>query len=302
MKKIIFIIPLLLITHLAFSAVPPEESAAQTDTTTGTSPTVSSEKPVTISAVKSLEWNRKEKTYTAHQDVIATQGTTKLKSDILVAHYADTGSGSSDINTMNADGHVTINDPPYTAYGDHAVYNVKTGNAILTGKDLKIVSDDSILTAKDRIEYNGKEDKMTAVGSPVATKGENTLTADAMSAYFTKDDAGKMAANKITSHGNVVIKTPTETATGDDGVYDVTTQKAVLTGKVRILQDKNWLEGTRADVDMATGISQLSGTGNTSTDGRVTGMFFPQPKDKPTGDKAANDKPAGSQKTEGQKN
>jgi lipopolysaccharide export system protein LptA len=252
--------------------------------------------PVTISAVKSLEWDRKAKTYTARQDVVATQGAANIHSDILVAHYDEGNGGKSDITTMDADGHVTINSAPYTAYGDHAVYNVKTGNAILTGKDLKIISTDSVLTAKDSIEFNSKENRMTAVGGPKAVKGDDILTADTMSAYFNKDDAGKMAADKITAKGHVVITTPTETATGDEGIYDVPTQKAVLTGKVRILQDKNWLEGTRADVDMVTGISRLSGEGNATTEGRVTGTFYPQSKD----DKPKDDKPKDQQPPQGQ--
>ena len=177
-------------------------------------------------------------------------------------------------------------------YTDPTPIQLRAIPVVLTGKDLKIVSTDSTLMAKDQIEFNSKENRMTAVGEPKAVKGDDILTADTMSAYFNKDDAGKMAADKITAKGHVVITTPTETATGDDGIYDVPTQKAVLTGKVRILQDKNWLEGTRADVDMATGISRLSGEGNATTEGRVTGTFYPRPKeDKPKEPTPPQDQP-----------
>ena len=262
MKKIIFMLALM--TSVAAYAGPIPQSSA----------------PVTISAAKSLEWDRKAKTYTARQDVVAAQGPTTLHSDLLVAHY-DEVSGKADITTLEAIGHVTISSAPYTAYGDRAVYNVKTGNAVMTGNNLKIVSDDSTLTARDEIDFNSKENRMTAVGAPRAVKGEDTLTADTMSTVFSKDATGKMTANRITAHGHVVITTPTETAAGDEGVYDVPSQKAVLTGKVTLLQDKNWLEGTRADVDMTTGISRLSGAGNAETEGRVTGTFYPQQAKKP---------------------
>jgi len=253
------------------------------------SPIPSSSQPVTITAAKSLEWDRKAKTYTARQNVVATQGAASLHSDLLVAHYDDTH-GKPDIKTMEAVGHVTINSPPYTAYGDHGVYDVKTGNAVLTGKDLKIISADSTLTAKEKIVYNSSENKMTAVGEPKAVKGEDTITADTMSAVFAKDNTGKLTANKITAHGHVVIITSAQTAEGDDGVYDVSTQKAVLTGNVTLLQDKNSLNGTRADVDMNTGISRLSGTGNAATEGRVTGTFYPQQDKKP--ENSGNQAPA----------
>ena len=126
---------------------------------------------------------------------------------------------------------------------------------------------------------------MTPVGEPKAVKGDKTLTADIMSAIFTKDDTGKLTANKITANGHVIIMTPTETAMGDDGVYDVPTQKAVLTGKgMSLLQDKKLApEGTRADVDMVTGISRLSGAGNATTEGRVTGTFYTAAKTSSTG-------------------
>ncbi|MDE2335799.1 MAG: ostA-like family protein [Alphaproteobacteria bacterium] len=243
-------------------------------------PAQNSPQPVTISAAKSLQWDRKAKTYTAFENVVATQGNVSLHSDTLTAHYTNARGGAADVTTLDADGNVTISAPPYTAAGDHAVYTVRTGNAVLTGKNLKITSGESVLTAKDRIEYDSRDGTMTAIGNPEAVKGSDTLTADVMRATFTKDATGKMTAQTITARGHVVIKTLSETATGDDGVYDTTTQKAVLTGHVRILQGKNLLQGTRADVDMKTGISRLSGKGDAATEGRVTGTFYPQPKNK----------------------
>lgn len=142
---------------------------------------VNSSQPVQISAAKSIEWNRKDKTYTAREKVVAIQGASKIESDTLIARYNEEN-GATNITTLEADGHVAISLPPYKAFGDHAVYDIKTG-------------------------------------------------------------------------------------------------EAVLTGKVRILQGENWLEGTRAVVDMKTGISRLFGTGNAEKeeDGRVRGVFYPAP-------------------------
>lgn len=244
-------------------------------------PATGSSEPVTISAAKSLEWDRKKKTYTARQNVIVKQGAGEIHSDTLVARYAE-ADGMSDIRTLEADGNVTITSAPYTAHGDHATYDVRSGKAVLTGKALRIETGDDTLTARDRIEFSNSENKMTAVGDALVLHDEKTLSADTMSAYFTKDKDGKTTARKITADGNVTIKTAAETATGDKGIYDVGAQKAVLTGKVRLLQGQNWLEGTRADVDMKTGISRLSGSDNPATEGRVTGVFYPQTKKETT--------------------
>lgn len=235
--------------------------------------------PVTISAGKSLEWDRTGKAYTARQNVIVTHGAATLRSDLLVARYAG-GKSETDIKTLEATGDVVIDSAPYTAYGDRAVYDVASGNAVLTGSALRITSGDDLLTARDRLEYDGKSNVMTARGAAKVVHGENTLFADTVSAWFEKDAKGKTAARKVTATGGVTIKTPKETATGDQGVYDLVTQQAVLTGKVRVLQGQNWLEGARADVDMNTGISRLSGGNGKAGDGRVTGVFYPKEKTK----------------------
>ena len=78
-----------------------------------------------------------------------------IKSDTLIAHYQDED-GMTDISTMEADGHVTVSSPPYTATGDHAVYDVKTGGAVMTGKNLKVTMEGDVLTAQDKIEFFGR--------------------------------------------------------------------------------------------------------------------------------------------------
>ena len=230
--------------------------------------------PVEISAAKSLEWNRKDKTYTAREKVVVIQGAARIHSDMLIARYTD-DQGMTEISTLEAGGNVIIQSPPYTAYGDHAVYNVKTGNAVMTGKAMKVATEADVVTAQDKIEFFSAEGRLVATGKATAIHGTSALMADVLGAYFGASAGGKMEIRKITATGNAVIETARETITGDAGVYDIPTQKAVLTGKVMIRQGKNWLEGTSANVDMATGISQLLGGGNADTEGRVRGVFYP---------------------------
>jgi lipopolysaccharide export system protein LptA len=241
----------------------------------------SSKEPIEISAAKSLEWNRKAHTYTAHKSAIAKQGPFQVASDTLVAKYSDAKgkngkAGGTNIYELDAEDNVVIQNPPYTAYGDHAVYDVPTNHAVLTGQNLKIMTQTESLTAKDKIEFFGQENRLTATGDAVAVKSPDTLKADVMNAYFEKDAQNRLAMHKVTAIGHVVIITDKETVYGDNGVYDIPKQKAVLTGKVKMYQDKNWLEGTRAEVDMNTGISQLFAEGNQATEGRVKGVFYPK--------------------------
>lgn len=234
-----------------------------------------SSQPVEISAAHSLEWNRTAKTYTAKKNAVAVQGASRLQSDTITAHYND-ANGVTDISKLVAEKNVVIQSSPYTAVGDRAEYDVKTGEAVMTGNDLKISTPAENITARDNFKFFSAENKITANGNVLAVRGADTLSADTLSAYFGKDASGKTIAQKLTAQGNVTIKTGKETATGDEGVYDLTTEKSVLTGHVKIRQGQNWLEGTRAEINMKTGLSQLFGTDNAAAGGRVTGTFYPK--------------------------
>ncbi len=258
MKKISLIAAVVLLSSAAVAQLPVSDSNA----------------PVEISAKHSLEWNRKQKTYTARENALAKQGAFQISSDLLTAHYTD-DKNAGDISTLNADGHVVIQSPPYAAYGDNAVYTIADSSAQLTGGDLRIETPTERLSAKHKIEFFGLQNKMTAIGDAVAVRGTDTMRANVMTAYFYKAATGKLALQKITAEGSVSIRTLKETITGTRGIYDVVAGKATLTGKIRVLQGDNWLEGTRAVVDLKTGVSQLFAEGG---DGRVKGLFYPKKK------------------------
>lgn len=248
-----------------------------TDVFAADSATPDANTPVDISAQKSLVWNRTQKSFTASRDVIVKKGTADIRCDNLTAHYDDADGGIK-IQHITAVGHVALSSPPYRAYGDHATYTVATGDAVLTGDDLRIETDTERLTATDKIEYIAAKDQAIARGHATARKETNTLAADTLTAFFTTDKTGKRAVQKITADGAVTITTAKEVIHGNTGVYDVISQKATLEGPVKISQGQSWLEGTRATVDMTTGISQLFGQGNAATEGRVRGVFYPKAK------------------------
>jgi lipopolysaccharide export system protein LptA len=229
--------------------------------------------PVEISAAKSLEWDRAAHTYTARGDVVAKKGEAEIHSATMTAAYTE-GKGGTEVDQLRAEGHVVVSSPPYKAYGDRAVYDTKNGDAVLTGKNLHVETGDERLSARDEIRYAAKASTLTAKGNAKAVKGPQTLSAETLTALFAKDAQGKMITKKITAAGNIVITTEKETVTGDSGVYNVPEQTAELTGHVRILQGKSFLEGTRATVDMATGVSRLFAEGDSETQGRVKGVFY----------------------------
>lgn len=238
-------------------------------------PALNSGAPVEISADKGLVWDRSAHTYTAKGRAEARQGDMKVTSDVLVARY-DAAGGSSDIREVTADGNVVLTSPPYTAYGDKAVYDLTSGVAVLTGNDLRVMTPGETLTARDRLTYAANDGRMVAEGNAKLTRPSDSLEAQTLTATFATLADGKRGLDTVTATGGVTIKTVRETITGAKGVYRAANQTAELTGDVVITQGKNRLEGKRATVDMKSGVSQIYGSA--SEGGRVKGVFYPKDK------------------------
>ncbi len=248
--------------------------AAQAQTGAGTGD------PVEITARRTLEWHRNDSQFVAVGDVIAKQGTATVYSDRLVADYRETKTTSMDIYRLTAEGNVRLeNGDGSTGYGDKAVYTVDDGKAVLTGGDLKIVSPERTITASDRMEYLTQQGEARAIGNAKMVQGDDTITASTLKAFFTEDAKGQRALNRAEAHKNVVIITPEEKLTGDEGVYTASNNTAEITGKVRITRGPNVLEGARASVNLATNVSTMfGGEASPTGDTRVRGVFYPEKK------------------------
>lgn len=239
------------------------------------------DEPVEISAATSLAWNRADKTYTASGDTLVTQGRMTLKSEKLVAKYNDE-KGSAQINTVTATGNVILTAPPYTAYGEVATYDTATGKAVMTGKSLRVETTEEKMTGADKMEFFDRDNRLTVTGKPVITRGTDTLSAPVMNVFFKNDANGKRVVDRFTASKGVTIKTKRDTVTGDEGVYNIASNSATITGKIHITQGASFVDGDKAVIDLDTGISTLyanspSGEGK----GRVKGVFYPEKKTAP---------------------
>ena len=237
------------------------------------------ESPIEISAAGSLQWQRGAQAYVALGDVVVTRDDMNLYCDKLTANYAS-GQPSSSITTLVAEGHVRFTASGHEAFGDRAVYDMKTGILTLTGQNLKLVTPDETVTAQDKIDYIRAENRLNAVGYATATKGTDTLTADMLSAFFDNSAQKNLELRQIRAENNVVITTAREKVFGTSGIWDAKTQKATLEGPVQIEQGQSHLSGDRVVVDMKTGMSQLlAGTDKDGGGGRVKGVFYPAKKE-----------------------
>ncbi len=237
--------------------------------------------PIEISADNTLEWHKEKQLYIATGNAVATQKDTQIQADTLTAHYKSSESSNTEITKIIAEGNVIITSPSGQVVGEHGVYLVTEEHATLTGETLKFTGENSSIEASKSFEYWPIEQKFKATGDTILTENNRILNADEVTAWFIETTEGSDNEEKsnglkeANAIGNVVIITDTDKAYGDTGHYDGIKEIATLTGNVKILREKNVLNGNKATVNLKTGISQLFGDEN---GGRVTGTFFTKSK------------------------
>lgn len=247
-------------------------------------PATSSEQPLEISADQTLEWHRADQRFIARGNALAVQTPSSLAAQTLTADYenAEGENSGMTITHITAEEDVVIESDGSKAYGDQANYDLKKGLAIMTGDDLRMISPDQTVTARDRFEYHVEDGRLNAIGDAVVIRpnqngGQDKLTADTASAVFGQNAQGERVLKILEANNNVVITTPTEKITGNYGIYRAETNKAEITGNVILTRGPNILKGERAVVDLNTNISTLyaAPNANAAPKGRVTGVFYP---------------------------
>ena len=235
-------------------------------------PTQDNSKPIEINADEGIEWNQKAQLYVAHGNARAAQGDVAVHADKLTAYYRKAKTGRTDIWRIDAKGNVRITSPTQTAYGDKGTYLVDDGVLVLKGKKIRIITPTDKISARDSIEYWEKRNMAVARGDAVVVRNDKRLRADLLTAHFLKDKDGKTRIRKIDAFDNVLISSATEIVRAKEGVYDVKSGIAKLSGGVKITRGSNQLNGEYAEVNLNTGISRLfAGKG-----GKVQGLIIPR--------------------------
>lgn len=135
-------------------------------------------------------------------------------------------------------------------------------------------SDEPIEIVADELEVRQNEGLAVFSGSVDAVQGDMRLTADVLNVHYGSEGvAAGGDIERVVAVGNVVVRSLTDVARGDRGVYDVVAQQITLTGDVVLTRDENVLRGNRLDVDLVTGISTMRAS---DARGRVRALFTPQ--------------------------
>jgi lipopolysaccharide export system protein LptA len=135
----------------------------------------------------------------------------------------------------------------------------------------------------DRIEVQDRADRAIFAGNVHATQAELTLeTARLTVAYSNKPGgagagagAGGVQIHRLDAAGGIVVHSPSETAKGDFGIYDLDRKLITIIGNVRLTQRTNVVSGQRLVINLESGRAVIDGgpPGVNSSGGRVSGHF-----------------------------
>jgi lipopolysaccharide export system protein LptA len=253
--------------------------------------------PIHITATEGVSWSQDSQTVTATGNAVAVRGDVTVQAEQLIAHYlkktgpapaAANGVASSDpfaggnaqLDQLEALGHVHVFTATDNAWGDKAVYSLSAAVLVLTGQNLKLTTAQDTVTARDSVEYYANAHVAVARGNALITTSDGrSIQADVITAYLTQPGPGTAnntglgqggALQRVEAVGHVIIRTTTDTVTGDRGVYLASTQQARLGGNVHIIHGPNELAGGDALVDMKSGIATLLAGQNGQVSGTIT--------------------------------
>jgi lipopolysaccharide export system protein LptA len=254
-------------TFFSFSSFP--LAAQALDGLTG-----DSNAPMEIQAEEGIEWIEEKKVYIARGKAQATRGELIVNADVLTAHYRPTEEGGTDIWRLDADGTVKIRNPSSVTYADRGVFDITKGILVLTGRHLRMETGNNTVTARDSLEYWQLKNMAVARGSAHVVSKDRQMDADILIAYFHEVPEKGMELQRIEAFDNVKIKTSTETATSERGIYDMITGIVSIFGSVKIFRGNDQLTGEYGEVNLETGISRLlNAPPSGGRKGRVRAVF-----------------------------
>ena len=125
----------------------------------------------------------------------------------------------------------------------------------------------------DRIEVQDRADRAVFAGNVHVTQAELTLDTARLTVAYSS--TGGIQIQRLDASGGVVVHSPSETATGDFGVYDLTRRLITLVGNVRLTHGDSNILGSRLVIDLDSGRAVIDGgpPGVAQSGGRVSGHF-----------------------------
>ena len=133
-----------------------------------------------------------------------------------------------------------------------------------------------IAITSDTLEVQRENQVAIFRGNVDAVQGEMNLRADTLVVRYETGGEGNQEISRIEAEGNVFVSSPSETASGDEGVYNVVDGVVELVGSIVLTRGDNVIRGDRVELNLTTGESRVSSDGPVGGSGRVKGLFVPK--------------------------
>ena len=134
-------------------------------------------------------------------------------------------------------------------------------------------ADAPIDVAADRIEVQDRTDRAIFGGNVRVRQAELTLDTQRLTVAYSS--AGGVQIRRLDASGGVVVRSPSETAKGNFGIYDLDRKLITLIGAVQLNRGGSQINGQRLTIDLNSGRAVVDGGGRGigQSGGRVTGRF-----------------------------
>ncbi len=215
--------------------------------------------PIEIFADDGIEWQRENEVLIARGNARAVRKDIAVRADVLRAHYARGSDGTTELSRLEAAGGVKIASPSENITGDSAVYNLEKAILVVAGERVRLDTGNDQITANQQMEYWERKQMAVARGRAVGLHDGKRIRAEVLVAFLRSDRQGKSRVFRVEAFDDVVIQTEIDTVRANEGVYNVDSGIATLTGNVRITRGENQLAGDNAEIDLNTGISKMLG-------------------------------------------
>jgi lipopolysaccharide export system protein LptA len=127
--------------------------------------------------------------------------------------------------------------------------------------------------ASDRLEVQDRADRAVFVGNVHVKQAELSLDTSRLSVAYSSGQGVQI--KRLDASGGVTVRSPSETATGTFGIYDLDRKLITLVGDVRLQRSGSEINGQRLTIDLDSGRAVIQGgpAGVGQSGGRVTGHF-----------------------------
>ncbi|MES2120117.1 MAG: LptA/OstA family protein [Pseudomonadota bacterium] len=124
-----------------------------------------------------------------------------------------------------------------------------------------------------RLEVQDRADRAIFAGNVHVKQGELALDTERLTVAYS--GTGGIQIRRLDAAGGVTVRSPSETAKGDFGIYDLDRRLITLIGNVRLDRENNSISGARLVIDLDSGRAVIDGgpPGVNQNGGRVTGHF-----------------------------